>query len=68
LEEQSEIMSEISGTEIKAREVIQIDINELKDLDEKSKRNNQTDAAKIIAPKKKVKKWEKRWILIPNVY
>ena len=38
-------------------------MNELKDLDEQDKQNTTN-----VKKNKRVKKWEKRWILVPNVF
>ena len=57
------MLSNISGLQDKPQTGIQIDLNELKDLDEKD--NQKKSESK---KNKRVKKWEKRWILVPNVF
>ena len=57
------MLSDISGLQDKPQTGIQIDLNELKDLDEKD--NQKKSESK---KNKRVKKWEKRWILVPNVF
>ena len=63
MEDQSEMLSDISGLAEKAGAGIQIDMNELKDLEEQDKQKGTNDKKN-----KRVKKWEKRWILVPNVF
>ena len=57
------MLSDISGLAEKAGAGIQIDMNELKDLEEQDKQKGTNDKKN-----KRVKKWEKRWILVPNVF